>query len=256
MQSSKEKIRFAIVGSGNVATRLVDAFASVGQKPDFLLSNSINGRQLADKFNVNLIHQPDVEVDIWLLCVKDDAINAELGKHFPAGSLVCHTAGSVSMDVLKRNSKTGVFYPLQSLSKDKKVDFSNIPICIEAQSESDLLLLENLGSLISNDVRRLNAEQRRTAHLAAVFVSNFVNYCYRIGYDLLKAEDVDFSILQPLILETAEKAFFLNPHLSQTGPAQRGDQTIIQKHIELLESWPDYQNIYKLISNAIENGRH
>lgn len=257
MQSAKEIINFAIVGSGHVATRLADAFISAGQIPKGILSNSEQGKELAKSLNLPLFKSPQEakNIDLWILCIKDDALNEEYASQFPKDALVCHTAGSVPISILGRKNKTGVFYPLQTLSKDKKIDFANIPICLEGQNDEDIEVLKKLASSISSDIRILNSDQRMSAHLAAVFVSNFVNYCYHIGFDLLDSQGVDFNILAPLIEETANKIKYLSPQNAQTGPAKRGDQNIMEKHIELLKSWPEYQNIYKILSHAIERNK-
>lgn len=257
MQNQEEIVRFAIAGAGHVATRLIAAFAEKGYKPMWLLSKSDKGKKLSEKYGVSLIQNPkDADSpDVWILCVKDDILTENYFRQFPENVLLCHTAGSVSISVFGRKENAGVFYPLQTLSSDKEIDFSTIPVCIEALTAKDLHILTTLASIISRNVRQLDSIQRKNTHLAAVFVSNFVNYCYRIGYKILEDHQVDFSILEPLIQETAEKIKHLSPEKAQTGPAQRGDLSIMNEHINLLQPYPDFQNIYKIISNAIEHDK-
>jgi predicted short-subunit dehydrogenase-like oxidoreductase (DUF2520 family) len=149
------------------------------------------------------------------------------------------------------SSNYGVFYPLQTFSKSRKVDFSDIPICIEANHPSNLMKLEELGQKISNTVSQINSEERKTLHLAAVFTNNFVNHFYAIGAEILQAKKLDFELLKPLIRETAAKIEALDPVEAQTGPAKRNDQTIIGLHLKMLRNKPEYQKIYSFVTESI-----
>ena len=244
-----------MAGSGNVATRLLHAFVESRIFPDFLFSTSESGAHLAAEFKVPLVREIEQipKVDILLLCWQDKAIEELDYSRFSQDILLCHTAGSLSIEVFGARKRAGVFYPLQTLSKEKEVNFSTVPLCLEAKEEEDLQKLQLLAKTISEDIRILNSDQRKQAHMAAVFVSNFVNYCYKIGYDLLQEKNLDFSLIQPLIQETAEKVMHLDPTEAQTGPARRADKNVISKHLRHLENWPNYQKIYQLISQSIEN---
>ncbi|HWS01630.1 MAG TPA: DUF2520 domain-containing protein, partial [Prolixibacteraceae bacterium] len=168
--------------------------------------------------------------------------------------LVVHTSGSISMDILSAVSENyGVFYPLQTLSKQKEVDFRTIPICIEANSAENLEKLTILANILSDQVYPVDSVRRRQLHLAAVFVCNFVNHFYAIGEKLLQEQQIDFNLLRPLILETAQKAMQFSPPDVQTGPAARGNRQIQEQHLKLLEHHPDWQQLYQLISNNIIN---
>ncbi|MCL4482657.1 MAG: DUF2520 domain-containing protein, partial [Bacteroidetes bacterium] len=166
--------------------------------------------------------------------------------------LIVHTAGSVSMNILATVSKNyGVFYPLQTLSKQKEVDFSSVPICIEANSAENLAKLRALAAIISDQVVQVDSMQRKQLHLAAVFVSNFVNHFYSIGEKLLLEKQLDFDLLKPLIMETANKAMHHSPRTVQTGPAIRNNKTIMDHHLKMLEQHPEWQKLYELISRDI-----
>jgi len=164
--------------------------------------------------------------------------------------LVVHTSGSVAMEALSEKNRKGVFYPLQSFSKNSEVDFSEIPMCIEAQNESDLGLLNQLGNSISNNVLAVSSEKREKIHLSAVIVNNFVNYLYQVGNDLMQEQSLSFDLLKPLILETANKINTLAPAEAQTGPAKRNDKKTIEKQLHLLKDSP-YKDIYQDITNSI-----
>jgi predicted short-subunit dehydrogenase-like oxidoreductase (DUF2520 family) len=149
-------------------------------------------------------------------------------------------------------SKVGVFYPLQTFSKTSNIDFESVPICIESNDTSFYEFLNELANSITNKVYMLDSKQRRQLHIAAVIACNFSNLMYRFSEDICKEHSIPFEILQPLILETANKIQSLPPSKAQTGPAQRGDELTIEKHIASLESNSELQSIYKTLSNSIK----
>ena len=189
-------------------------------------------------------------IDLYIIAVADDAIVSFSESLLIKNKLVVHTSGSVSMEALSDKNRKGVFYPLQSFSKNSEVDFSKIPICIEAQNESDLGLLNQLGNSISKNVLAISSEKREKIHLSAVIVNNFVNYLYQVGNDLMQEQSLSFDLLKPLILETANKINTLSPAEAQTGPAKRNDKKTIEKQLHLLEESP-YKDIYQDITNSI-----
>ena len=152
-------------------------------------------------------------------------------------------------------NRKGVFYPLQSFSKNSEVDFSEIPICIETQNDTDLVLLKQLGNSISNNVLTVSSEKREKIHLSAVIVNNFVNYLYQVANDLLHEQSLSFDLLKPLILETANKIISLSPAEAQTGPAKRNDKKTIEKQLYLLKESP-YKDIYQDLTNSILKKYH
>lgn len=145
----------------------------------------------------------------------------------------------------------GVFYPFQTFTITKRVDFKHVPVCIEANTPQNLEVLAELARSISGNIRLFDSGQRQQIHLAAVFVCNFVNHFYTIGEKLLGEKGIDFEILKPLILETASKATSQSPESSQTGPASRNDKIVMEKHLAMLSQHPDLQNLYSLISERI-----
>lgn len=192
------------------------------------------------------------EAQVYLLSVPDDAI-AQLSKQLPRRSaLVAHTSGSVELRQLSAKNRRGVFYPLQTFSKNRPVDFSKIPICIEAEMETDTLLLRQLGTALSNKVVSISSKERQTLHLAAVFVNNFTNHLYHISSTILEREALDFDLLKPLIEETAKKVMTLSPYGAQTGPARRNDQKTIEKHLHLLPEGTQ-KELYQLVTQAIQH---
>ena len=229
-------ISILIIGDGNVASHLFKAF----KKADTITATKINSRNLTDIPNAN----------VTIIAVSDDAI-AEISSKIQ-NSLVVHTSGSVAMNSLNNKSRKGVFYMLQTFSKNKIVDFSEVPFCLEAENEKDYILLELLAKLIGEKVYAINSEQRKALHIAAVFVNNFTNHMYKIGSDICTKNNVPFAILEPLIKETATKIETLSPAVSQTGPAIRKDQKTINEHLALLNK--QQQEIYTIVTKSIQNG--
>jgi predicted short-subunit dehydrogenase-like oxidoreductase (DUF2520 family) len=228
-------ISVLLVGNGNVATHLYRAFIGV----DEIKVTQISSRKLA------LIPQADVTI----IAVSDDAV-AEISSKI-TNDFIVHTSGSVSLNDLKNTTRKGVFYMLQTFSKDKKVNFSEVPFCLEAENEKDYKLLETIATSIGKKIYKINSEQRKTLHVAAVFVNNFTNYMYKIGNDICKENNVPFEILQPLIKETASKIDYLSPENAQTGPAIRNDEKTIKNHLNLLDT--NQQKIYKILTKSIQS---
>ncbi|WP_075343659.1 Rossmann-like and DUF2520 domain-containing protein [Tenacibaculum agarivorans] len=246
-------ISVVIIGGGNVAFHLTKAFLSSKNVVVCQLYarniSSISEFQHQTSLTDN-IHMLD-DADVYILAISDDAI-PDVSQLLPKEKLVVHTSGSVAMNALENTGRKGIFYPLQSFSKTKDVDFKEIPLCIEAENDTDLHVLERLASEISEKVYHITSDQRSKLHVAAVFVNNFTNHMYKIGNDICKNYDVPFDVLFPLIKETAAKIESLDPSLAQTGPAKRNDQETIERHLSLLNS--NQKDIYKLITKSIQNG--
>lgn len=247
-------ISVTILGAGNVATHLFKAFgkskeASVKQ----WFNRSIDSIS-SYKDDVDIIDDLSQleEADLYILAVSDDAIS-ELSSQLPfENRLVVHTSGSVSAYDIDKKHKRGVFYPLQTFSKDADMDFENVPICIEAIDKKSYPLLRKIALSLGSPTRRINSDQRRVLHLAAVFVNNFTNQLYRIGHEITESEGAEFDALKPLILETAKKIQDFSPYKAQTGPARRKDKKTIKKQIKSLEDNPHHQDIYKLLTASIQ----
>lgn len=245
-------IRIVILGTGNIGTHLVAAFENVSAIEVIQVYNRSEAGLKNLRFRGNKTTQLDqlLEADCYLIAVADDAV-APLSESLPfKNRLVVHTSGSVAMSELNAKNRSGVFYPLQTFSKNRKVYFNEIPLCIEAANHTDLETLKTMSRTISSAVYEINSEKRKQLHLAAVFVCNFVNHLYHIGHDITKKNALPFSILKPLIKETALKIERDTPAEMQTGPAKRNDINTMQKHLETLDI-PIQKELYTLLSQAI-----
>ena len=246
-------IKVVLLGAGNVGTHLCRALKNKeGLKLIQWYNRSLNSLEkesaaIAVTQDLNDI----VEADLYIISVSDSAISAISKALEGKNGLIAHTAGSIPMEVLGAHKNHGVFYPLQTFSKQKEVDFSQIPLCLEANLSENLNMLKKVAHAIDGPVHLINSAQRKALHVAAVFVNNFTNHLYTIGEELCKAHKVPFSVLQPLIAETADKVRHLPPSLAQTGPAVRGDQKILDDHLQYLTQ-ESHQKLYQLISASIQ----
>lgn len=254
--NQSENIKIAIVGTGNVASHLVKAFLISDCKVKQILSRDIHKAGILVKnTDIQPIDNPnmlDKELDLVILAIQDDALNSDFLNSLPKNFFVAHTSGSVDISVLENFKSFGVFYPLQTFSKVREINYNSIPICIEANNIENENFLLQLASKISKDIRKIDSEQRKQIHLAAVFACNFTNYLFHISEQILKEKNLDFEILFPLLEETIQKVKHDSPRKMQTGPAVRNDRKIMQKHIEMLGNNPDYQMIYTLLSEKIQ----
>jgi predicted short-subunit dehydrogenase-like oxidoreductase (DUF2520 family) len=249
-------IRVSIIGSGNVAQHLIKVFSlnTDIELVQIFVRNKKTVLELisADKIFSN--YKDFIPVDVVIIAVTDGAIELVYQELPFTSQLIVHTSGTFSLEVLKNKNRIGVFYPLQTFSKSKEVDFKTIPICIEAQNENDYKTLECVAHAISNSVHRINAKQRLSLHVAAVYVCNFTNYMYTIGNDICNLNNLSFEILKPLIQETANKIMLLSPAMAQTGPAIRKDTGTLKTHLDFLTN-NNQKEIYKLLTKSIiDNG--
>jgi predicted short-subunit dehydrogenase-like oxidoreductase (DUF2520 family) len=247
-------IKITIIGSGNVAQHLIDAFVKsnaveiiqVFSRTQKLISPLLDSSKITNDWNAL------AEADLYIIAVSDDAI-ASVSSQLPfENRLVVHTSGSAPLTSLDNKNRKGVFYPLQTFTKGKAVDFKAIPFCLETQFENDYTLLEKVARSISNSVFAIDSHQRKALHVAAVFVNNFTNHLYQLGNEICQENNVPFDILKPLILETAEKIQTLSPEDAQTGPAKRNDLSTIAAHESFLSN-ENQSTIYKILTQSIQN---
>ncbi len=251
-------MKIIFIGAGNLATNLAKALHGAGNEIVQVYSRTEeSARMLAERVGAEPL--TDVEkiandADLYIFSLKDsvltDIINTVCnGKRT---GLFVHTAGSIAMDVFKNKAERyGVFYPMQSFLKQREVDFSHIPFFIEANSHEDSTTLYQLAETLSNDVYDISSEARKHLHLAAVFACNFANHCYEMSAEVLDKYNIPFSVMLPLIDETARKVHMVNPLDAQTGPAVRYDENVINMQRNLLADNLRLQTIYDVMSKSI-----
>ena len=247
---------FCFIGAGNLATKLSLALKNNGFNITQVYSKTLQSAEnLAKKLGssfTNSVSEINTNADLFIVALKDDVIEDVLSKINFQNKLIIHCAGSLPLFVLaKYSSNFGVLYPLQTFSKNRDVNFEEIPLFVEANSKKNEEIILSIADKISNTATILNSEKRQMLHVSAVFACNFVNYFYTIAADLLESSGIAFEVLRPLIMETAEKVMNMEPEEAQTGPALRFDKKIMEKHMELLNSNKDYQELYMSVSKGI-----
>lgn len=246
-----------IIGAGKVGNALAKAFFQSGITVDRVISKSADSARsvaLITGASWSINTSEDINSDFIILCVPDNEIESvcnELG--VISGSIVAHTAGTSTIDILESLDcrGRGVFYPLQTFSHGREIDISTVPFLVEGADDDTENIIFRLAESISDSVFRLGSEDRKIIHLAAVFVSNFVNHLLLAGEQLSSKTELPFSILQPLIEETVSKAIEIGPLSAQTGPAVRNDLNTIEKQIDLLSFYPEFSEIYKAVTRSI-----
>ena len=250
--------RVVIIGSGNLAEALARAVsASRLRLVQIFARNPERARTVAAIARTDWAVDPEHlrrDADIYLIAVSDRAV-AEVASTLPIpeSAAVAHTAGCVPLDAIpERFDRRAVFYPMQTFTKGRKVDFSRIPIFLETSAPAWRPELENFARELSRSVIWADSEQRAKVHLAAVFACNFANHMYAVGERIVRSAGLGFEVLKPLIAETAAKACDTpSPRDVQTGPAVRNDTTTQERHLALLDTDPALQEIYTQISKDI-----
>jgi len=245
-----------LIGAGNVAFHLGKVLLANGKDVLQVYSQSEKSAsslaKILDTDYAIAIEDLNSSADLYIIAVSDDAILSIAEKFKLKDKFIVHTSGSVEMDVLaSATSNYGVFYPLQTFSKLREINFKEVPICLEANSLQNLELLSNLGNKLSENISKIDSAQRKILHLAAVFACNFPNLMYSSAEILLKEKNLSFDLLKPLITETAEKVQHIFPAEAQTGPAYRNDMKIMAKHIEMLKDHKHLEEIYLMLSRVI-----
>lgn len=230
-------MRIDVIGSGNVATHLLRALTGLADVRQ-VIPRSLEGLR------------PDA--DIRLICVSDSAIR-EVAERLPASDAVtAHTSGATPLSAIADiHTRCGVFYPLQTFSKDTELEYSDIPFLIEGSDAATTSLLSEVASLISRDVREADSEMRQKIHVASVFACNFTNHLWTLADEYMEKEGLDFKILLPLIRESYRKIRDHRPGDVQTGPASRKDYPTIDRHLAALGQYHEMKEIYRILSSSI-----
>ena len=249
-------MQIVLIGSGNVAFHLAKAF-SEAQIPisQIFGRNTTELQKISEQFSIPFSTETLTDGDLYIISVSDSSIAEVSALIKNENALVTHTSGSVSREALSGNYRKSVFYPLQTFSKSKNLDYSKIPFFIDAENENDEEILKNLASKISKNVMLANDEKRKYIHLTAVFACNFVNHLYARAKEISDSQNIPFDYFLPLIDETTQKIHELEPKLAQTGPAIRNDEKVLKLHESLLTD-EEKLKIYKTLNESIKKMYH
>lgn len=256
-------MKIVLLGAGKLAHHLGPAFAKKSIEIVAVYNRSLDrARQLAPRLGKSVpvtdrLDELPRDADFYLLAVADQAIAdlaAQLSNRFGPHLPLVHTSGATPSEVLRTaSSRYGVFYPFQSFSPGREINFAQIPLCIHSEDEELLALLRAGAEKLSRQVYRLDDEQRAQLHVAGVFANNFVNHLIGQSHDLLAKAKIPKPILFNLIRETMEKLEQQDAASAQTGPAIRGDRETIAKHLALLDTNPAARAVYQLITQQIKS---
>lgn len=238
-------MRIVVIGTGRLASNLVPALQKVGHEVRMVNSRTLDGL-------------PN-EADAFVIAVKDDALESVARRVVPGREelVFFHTAGSMPLSVFEGFAHHyGVFYPMQSFSKERQVDFTDVPLFLEGSDSVTMQTAHAMAESISRKVYELTTAERRYLHLAAVFACNFANHCYALSAKVLEQHGLPFDVMLPLIDETARKVHSMHPVPAQTGPAIRWDENVMSAQKALLDDEPEMQKIYELMSNSIHKLAH
>lgn len=252
-------MEIVIVGTGNTATVLGRMLKKAGHHILQVYGRDADSaRSLAievDSESINKEGEVNRDAELYIIAVSDAAIGEVLQKLQLPKKILVHTAGAVTKNILHSSSdQYGVFYPLQSLKKEIRT-FSDVPLIIDASDEKTLNQLCVLAESISSYVVKAGDEERLRLHLAAVFCNNFVNHLYVLTEKLCKEERLNFNLLIPLIRETASRIEHVVPSQAQTGPAKRNDYQTIEKHLDILNKYPELKQFYDLFTKSIQHNK-
>jgi predicted short-subunit dehydrogenase-like oxidoreductase (DUF2520 family) len=249
----------SFIGSGNLAWHLASALDNTDYPVKEVYSrNEKNAMALVERLyhgqmkrTLDFSSSPS---QIFVLAVSDDALE-EVAQEIilPEDAMLLHTSGSRPLDVLQfaATPRIGVFYPLQTFTRQKKIDFTDVPFFVESEDPETEKVMLDMAKAISRKVFKISSEERKAVHVAAVFASNFTNHMLTISKDILKGQKLRFEWLKPLIVETVNKSLSLTPEEAQTGPARRGDLEILDKHVEFLRNDEAVSEIYRIVSQHI-----
>jgi predicted short-subunit dehydrogenase-like oxidoreductase (DUF2520 family) len=253
------KFNVAIIGAGNVAWHLAPALEDAGHTVTEVYARTLKSafritERVYEALPKDDLDFSDSKAELFIMAIKDAAITEVSDEIIlPEGAILIHTSGTVELDILNFSSAsyTGVFYPLQSFSIGKKVEWEELPILVESEDEEILQKLKKLAKSLTHQVYTVKSKDRKALHVAAVFASNFSNHMIRIAEEIMRRQGLDFEILKPLIIETISKSLQIGAKNAQTGPAIREDYETLEEHHQFLNYNEPIAEIYRLISQDI-----
>lgn len=240
-----------IIGTGNVAYHLAKAFVQNGiSLAQIFGRNEKELQKISSELHIPYSADTLEDADLYLICVSDNSVEEVSKVISKKNSLVAHTSGSLPKEILAGEYRKSSFYPLQTFSKSKILEYEKIPFFIEAENEKDQQILTELASKISKNVMKSSYEKRKYIHLTAVFACNFVNHLFSKAKEISDAQEIPFDYFLPLIDETVQKIHKIEPKAAQTGPAVRNDKRILELHEQLLKD--ESLEIYKTMNYSIK----
>lgn len=248
-------MKIVVIGSGNVAESLAQAIAEAEGLAlvQVFARNEERGRRVAELAHIEWSNSALADADLYLISVSDNAVeDVAKSLQLPEDAVVAHTAGCCPIEALAPHKHRAVFYPFQTFSVGRKVDFTKGYIFVEGATDHALKVVEKAAHALTPNVLPADTARRAVIHLSGVFACNFANAMYANAAEVLASAGLPFDIVAPVIEETAKKAVeVLNPAATQTGPARRGDTQTLDRHRKMLAEQPRKREIYDKISEDI-----
>ncbi|KQC33625.1 hypothetical protein AAU57_10045 [Nonlabens sp. YIK11] len=238
-----------VIGTGNLGMQLCSALETAVDSQVKLVGYTNQSGSKLSEINAPLFKENWPPCDLYIIAVPDDAIQ-EVSQFVPQNQAVAHTSGSVPMNVLARHEQHGVLYIPQTFTKYRRAALEEVTVCLESNSQEIDEKLRLVAGTLSRKRTHINSTQRQQLHLAAVYMNNFVNHCYFKSAEILKNADLDQDLLNELRAETLTNAQSTTAQEAQTGPARRGDQKTIERHLKQLKE--EDQAMYLAISESIK----
>lgn len=254
MEINSVKPKAVCIGAGNVASVLAPALSSYLQFIQVYSRTQASAEQLSSQLNcepVTDLSLLNADCDFYLVSL-NDSVTAKISQliNIRNNAIWAHTSGTISANVLREFSENfGVFYPLQTFTKGRKINLECIPFFIEGSNQHTTDYLTSLAKKISHNVYEADASSREILHIAGVMSCNFTTMLLNLTQKILAKHDIPLSVVEPLTRETIQKSFETSPMMAQTGPARRGDRNVISKHLAHLSG--DEHEVYKLMSSII-----
>lgn len=246
-------MKIAVIGSGNVASWLISVLSKTKYKVTAITSRNVKtAKSISKQYNIPLIiSTKEIDADLIFICVNDDAIHQVASELKGNNATIIHTSGTVSMDVLQREDRAGVFWPLQTLTPKMDEEIT-VPLFVTATDVKTETLIKKIAKSISSNVHVVEDEQRKKLHLAAVMTNNFINHLVVESKYYLEQNNLSYEMLLPILKQTFTKLTEKPYNFTQTGPAARGDKKTISSHKKLLKEYsPELLKMYTVITESI-----
>lgn len=247
-------MRIGIIGAGNVAWNLVAGLQNSPYEVVQVLSRTLNkARGLAEEFGIAASGTDPTtlqqDLDLVLIATSDHSVPlvAQVyAEYRGSNTIFAHTSGSMPLEALAPlGDSIGVFYPMQSFTRGRLTKWRPVPLFLEGSS-AVMVTLDPVARHLSDEVSRMDSAGRLRIHLGAVYINNFTNYLYQQVEEIIQQ---DLKVYAPLIRETLHKALDLGAKAAMTGPARRGDQVTMDKHMQLLSA--SQAELYRTLSSRI-----
>ena len=187
---------------------------------------------LGSRHDVTLIHHDELDgaldVDLVLLCVRDDAIEETARRVVVAtNTVVAHVAGSRGLEVLAGHVRVGSIHPLVTMP-DARIGAQRLRGGVFAV-EGDVVLFELVESLAGR-VITVPADRRILYHATAVAAANHLVALMGHVEALASASGLHLEDFLALSRQALDDVARVGPPRALTGPASRGDVATIDAH--------------------------